>query len=56
MASRRLDSRATLAGAMGSPAARRQEEPILPSEPLADDPFREIDELAARRRAEIPHR
>jgi transposase len=32
---------------------RRQEEPITPSEPVADDPFQEVDELAARRRGEL---
>jgi transposase len=32
---------------------RRQEEPIPTSEPVADDPFAEVDELAARRRGEL---
>ena len=32
---------------------RRQEEPSQSAEPIADDPFGEVDELAARRRGEL---
>lgn len=35
---------------------RRQEEPIPTVVEVADDPFAEVDQLAARRRAQVPHR